>query len=186
MITIMKGLLERFLRQLVGQACHFEAGEMVFHIDDAVHSIHLIETGTIHLVRYQRDGAALILQRAKPGSILAEASLYSDVYHCDAGAAIPTRTCAIDKAKLRARLVLDKDFQEAWSRHLASELQASRSQVELLSLKTVSERLDAWVAANGGTLPGKGSWKSIASEIGVSEEALYREFARRRRLSINR
>lgn len=50
----------------------------------------------------------------------------------------------------------------------------------MLSLKTVAERLDAWTAANQGAPPIKGEWKTVAVEMGVSPEALYRELAKRR------
>ena len=48
-----------------------------------------------------------------------------------------------------------------------------------LSLRTVAERLDAWIAASG-RYPAKGEWKTVAAEIGNSPEALYRELAKRR------
>ena len=63
--------------------------------------MHFVRRGAIHLVRTQEDGAALILQRARAGAILAEASVYSDRYHCDARAesdavtwAVAQKTCA--------------------------------------------------------------------------------------------
>jgi hypothetical protein len=58
-------------------------------------------------------------------------------------------------------------------------VQRARAQVEIVSLKKVSERLDAWLALSGD-LPPKGQWHRLASEIGVTPEALYREIARRR------
>jgi len=65
--------------------------------------------------------------------------------------------------------------------HLALEVQRARANSELLSLKTVAARVDAWVTLNHGTLPPKGQWRQVASEIGVTPEALYRELARRGR-----
>jgi hypothetical protein len=53
----------------------------------------------------------------------------------------------------------------------------------MLSLKTVAARVDAWTAFNDAQLPPKGQWRQVAAEIGVTPEALYREFARRRRSS---
>jgi hypothetical protein len=49
-----------------------------------------------------------------------------------------------------------------------------------VSLKTVAERLDAWLALHDDGLPPKGQRLRVASEIGVTPEALYRELARRR------
>ena len=51
---------------------------------------------------------------------------------------------------------------------------------EILSLRTVAERLDARITWRGGEVPPRGTWKTVASELGTSPEALYRELARRR------
>ena len=48
-----------------------------------------------------------------------------------------------------------------------------------MRLKKVRDRVDAWIALNAGKLPPKGQWKVLAEQIGVSEEALYRELATR-------
>ena len=48
-----------------------------------------------------------------------------------------------------------------------------------MSLRTVSEWHDFWLAWNEGGMPEKGLWKNIAEEIGVSPEALYRELSAR-------
>jgi hypothetical protein len=50
--------------------------------------------------------------------------------------------------------------------------------MEVVSLKTVAERLDAYLAL-GGELPPKGQLVHLASELNVSPEALYRELSRR-------
>lgn len=69
---------------------------------------------------------------------------------------------------------------EIIARHLAAQVQQNRARAEILLLKRVSERLDAWIALNGGELPAKGNWHVLADEIGVTAEALYRELSRRK------
>ncbi len=135
----------------------------------------------IQLARHQSDGSVLVLQRAGPGSIVAEASLYSRKYHCDAVALGSATTRAYGKADLQQRLRKSPEFSEAWARHLGRELQSARLQAEILSLKTVGARLSAWVAWKETDFPRKGEWKNIANQLGVSPEALYREIAKRRR-----
>ena len=71
-------------------------------------------------------------------------------------------------------------FAQAWTIHLADEVRNARLRTEILSLRTVAERLDAWIVEKG-ELPLKGTWKSVAQEIGTSTEALYREMASRRK-----
>ncbi|KHA54180.1 Cyclic nucleotide-binding domain protein [Sulfitobacter noctilucicola] len=62
----------------------------------------------------------------------------------------------------------------------AREVQAQRGRIEILRLRRVSDRLDAWLDVHGK--PEKGEWIRVADQIGVSPPALYRELALRRRL----
>ena len=76
---------------------------------------------------------------------------------------------------------LDKDagLARALSYLLANSVQAARMRAEIRSLSTVASRLEAWLE-QGNVLPQKGHWQSLAAELSVSREALYRELARRR------
>lgn len=180
MIAIMPKTLIDELLQLPAIERSFGAGEHLFRRGDGVRAVYQILDGSVHLVRYQAEGGAIILQRAGAGSILAEASLFSESYHCDAVACVPTRTRSIKKSVMRARLAQSRDLTDAWAAYLAREVQNTRQRCEILSLKTVAARLDAWFASNEGRTPAKGEWKIVAAEIGTSPEALYRELARRR------
>ena len=178
MIKIMSDDLHSFLQGLRGRECEFAAGASVFRIGDPIRLVHCVRRGTIHLVRHQDNGAALILQRARTGSILAEASVYSQRYLCDARAESNAATWAVAQKDVRSLLEAKPEFSEAWAQYLAHEVQRARLHAEILSLKTVAGRLSAWTAWNG-PLPEKGLWRKIADEIGVSPEALYREIAKR-------
>jgi len=183
MIDIMLGLIEPYLKDLRARQRQFDSGQPLFHRGDPVKDVHIVLAGSVHLVRHQADGSVLILQRAGPGSVLAEASLYSEVYHCDAVAFSSADTRMYAKASLRKLLAINPGFGDVWAGYLAHELQGARLRAEVLSLRTVAERLDAWTAWNGGMIPKKGERKLIANQIGVSPEALYREFAKNRRRS---
>ncbi|MBN9498935.1 MAG: Crp/Fnr family transcriptional regulator [Alphaproteobacteria bacterium] len=180
MIVIMSGALIELLSFLPSRAHAFAAGNYLFRQSDSVRTLHQIVEGEAHLIRLQANGGRLVLQRARAGSVLAEASLFSEHYHCDAVAVRPTRTQSIDKADMRSALNDRPGFATEWAAYLAHEVQAARLRAEILSLKTVAERLDAWIAANDGGQPAKGDWKTVAAEIGTSAEALYREIAKRR------
>jgi len=181
MISIMSNQLVRALRALPHDIRHFDQGTLLFAQGDTVGSLHLIASGAVHLVRHQTGGFTLTLHRARTGAILAEASLFSDTYHCDAIAAQATRTVCIPRTTVRAAMAHDPELVQSWAGFLAREVQATRLRAEILALRTVAERLEAWLALQGGRLPDKGGWKTVATEIGVSAEALYRELARRRR-----
>ncbi len=156
----------------------------LFHEGDRVEQIFVIERGLVELSRRQLDGAAIVLQRACRGAILAESSLYSMSYHCDAIAERPSSVFQLPKKKFQDLLDEDRQFSQVWAAHLAREVREARTRCEILSRKTVSERLDGWLAWRRGRLPEKGQWKSVAEQIGVSSEALYRELARRRKRNL--
>lgn len=181
MIAIMSLDIHDHLQNLPCAEVAFGNGRFLFHQGDEVRKMYRILDGSVHLIRHQADGAAVILQRAGAGSILAEASLFSERYHCDGIAMAATRAAAIAKSTMRSRLTRDRSFAEAWAAHLAREVQAARLRAEILSLRTVAARLDAWTAWHDGRPPAKGEWKIVAGEIGTSPEALYREIAKRPR-----
>ncbi|MGE3626992.1 MAG: Crp/Fnr family transcriptional regulator [Hyphomicrobiales bacterium] len=171
-------MIDRFISS-GGRTRKLGAGEYLFHLGEPVLSLFVVLEGEVHLVRHQELGGAIILQRAGPGEVLAEAPLFSDRYHCDAVTEKGATVRSTSKRELRKRLRNGPDFAEAWAAHLAREIQNTRLRSEILSLKTVASRLDAWLAWNG-ELPPKGEWAHLANEIGVSPEALYREIAKRR------
>src|SRR4051794_2287928 len=81
MIPVMSDDVAGLFAPLSPHPVSFAAGSAVFRIGDPVRRVYLVHTGAIHLVRHHRNGVPLILQRAGPGSILAEASVFSDRYH---------------------------------------------------------------------------------------------------------
>lgn len=179
MILIMSNDIINTLRSSGGRDRLIGPGEYLFHLGEAVAALYVVLEGEIHLIRHQKDGSAIVFQRAGPGAILAEASLFSDRYHCDAVARTRATVRNIPKRRVLNRLRSDADFAEAWVAHLAHAIQSLRFRSEVLSLRTVAFRLDAWLAWHI-EIPPKGKWKQLANEIGVSAEALYREMARRR------
>ena len=177
MILIMS--LFHTLSQLAEREVMLAEGEILFRLGDKIQSMFLVASGSVRLVRYLPHGPALTLQLAASDSILAEASLFADTYHCDAVAVSAAHLFAIPRRIVEEAVTREPNIARLWAKHLSAEVQRARAQVEIISLKKVSERLDAWLALRG-ELPRKGQWHRLASEIGVTPEALYREVARRR------
>lgn len=159
---------------------HLVGGELIFERGDPVAAVFLIESGEVHLMRRQPDGTEFILQRASAGDLLAEASITTEAYHCGAVAVRPSGLAVFSRRDVRALIAEDSGAAAAFVTHLSREVRAARMRAEIVSLKRVRERLDAWLAWHDDRLPDKGKWRQIAGEIGVSPEALYRELARRR------
>lgn len=152
----------------------------MFLTGQSVKMIFMLRAGRVQLQRHTAHGARLILQNAGPDTVLAEASAFSETYHCDAVVTEPATLAALPKPVFIAALRDDPDLALAWSAMLARSVQAARVRAEIRSLPKVAERLDAWLQ-EGNRLPDKGQWQDVASELGVSREALYRELARRRK-----
>ena len=180
MIAIMVDDLPRFFAALSSDRKSFASGQLVFRRDAAVEWLHWIEHGVVHLLRYQESGGVTVLQRAESGFFLAEASLFSPRYHCDASAVSPSQLVRYPKREVIAAMRADPEFAAAWAHYLSQEVQRTRARAEILSLRRLDDRLDAWLALRDGIMPQKGGWAGVAREIGVSPEALYRSLARKR------
>lgn len=176
MITIMQERLFEIFSQ--GDSIARADGDALFNRGDAVGFVFLVQTGRVALQRVTPAGATLFLHQARAGEIVAEASLYSPVCHCDAVALGPATVLRLPKSRFLGALDADADLSREWAAHLAHSVQAARMRAEIRGLRTVSERLDTWLAA-GHAIPPKGQYQDLAAELGVTREALYRELARR-------
>lgn len=159
---------------------HLKQGQYLFQAGDRVTSVFVVLTGEVHLIRHHKSGGSAILQRAVPDSILGEASLFASSYHCDAIAQSDATIQVFSKASVLEQLRKSPTFAIALAEYLAVEVRQQRQRAEILSLKSVSDKLDAWLASNGA-LPSRGTVKNVAIEIGVTPEALYREISSRKR-----
>jgi len=181
MITIMSDFPLHLLDGLAHDTLETDAGQRLFSRDDPVRWLYLVQSGEIHLIRQLEAGRDLVMCRYNPGSLVAEGSMFSERYHCDAVSEGESRVSRFDSSEVQARIKSDPEAAWAWSIYLTQGLQAARTRAEILSLKTVRERLEAWFIIHPASNESPSSWKSVANEIGVSPEALYRELARRRK-----
>lgn len=155
-----------------------ERGDVLFRREDQVRSMYLVRSGEIALERPLKDGTALTLHIATEGSALAEASLFAASYHCDAVARTEVQISALSRTDFLGALRNHPDAALGLVETHAKEVQAQRARIEILRLRRVADRLDAWLVLHGK--PEKGEWIKVADQIGVSPPALYRELAQRK------
>lgn len=177
MIAIMSPIIQRLLATAEGEI-ELAPGQTLFRSGDPVKSLYVVLEGSVRLVRHQVNGATVVLQRAHAQQLLAEASLFASRYHCEATSEHGARVSRVSKSKILQAHREDVGWWTDLAANLAREVQQARARAELLSLRTVAERLAGWLALHG-ELPARGQWISVAQEIGTSPEALYRELARR-------
>ncbi|MEP3082413.1 MAG: Crp/Fnr family transcriptional regulator [Ascidiaceihabitans sp.] len=175
MISIMSHWIQIFddapLREIA-------KGTLLFRREDPVKSMYLVQSGSIALERSLADGAPLTLHIATTGAAVAEASLFAKTYHYDAVARSVTTVAVLPRSKFLFALGDRPDAALSLIETHAKEVQAQRMRIEILRLRRVADRLDAWIDLYGEPL--KGKWITVADQIGVSPPALYRELARRR------
>ncbi|OYY59003.1 MAG: hypothetical protein B7Y05_07555 [Polynucleobacter sp. 24-46-87] len=155
----------------------FTKGDYLFHLGQAPEYMFFIVSGEAVLSRASSQGETTILQRCK-GGFLSEASLLTDAYHCDA-IATHVGTAITLPVKAFRNALKDESFALKWTRLLSREIMRLRTQSERLGLKDIKSKLIHLIETEGkqGVLILQSDYKSLAAEIGVTHEALYRAIA---------
>lgn len=170
-----------------GQRLTVAKGEAVFAANDPVRGFFLVESGLVRLVRHAIDGSHVTLHIADSGDMFAEASLFAECYHCDAIADQPTTLLAFKKTRVLKALASDSAQALQWIEHLSKQVQMLRAQAMLLSLNAAEDRVLSYLrtrCADGSAMTIDRPWKVIASELGLTHEALYRTLARLERSGV--
>lgn len=173
---LLKGLLPRALLEEC-QTLTIEKGHYLFHQGHKPQWMFFIVNGEAILSRTNPRGEIVILQRCKNGFV-SEASLFTDVYHCDAIASQIAQSITLPISSFKKALD-DPAFALRWVQLLSKEIMRLRTVSERLTLKDIPSKLIHLVKTEGkdGVLNIQTDLKSIASEIGVTHEALYRTIA---------
>lgn len=155
-------------------------GEVLFRERDPVSAIYGVEQGVVRMERHTDDDHVAVLHVAGPGQMFAEAALFSDTYHCNAVATMPTRIRAYPKAEMLQALtdhsVLAIHFMSA----LAHQLQDLRTRLERRNIRSARDRVTHYLHLNGGAkgrIHLTGTLMDLAAELGLSHEVLYRTLA---------
>jgi CRP/FNR family transcriptional regulator, dissimilatory nitrate respiration regulator len=155
--------------------------DLLFRQGDKVAGIYFIEAGRVRLERRTFDGRSLILGTSAAGEFFVEAALFADIYHCDAVAAEPSRVRVYPKAALLKALRTDPESAMSFLAHVSHQIIDLRQRLELMKVRSAKERVllyfDFKVGPDGRTVTLPGPLQDIASELGLSREALYRTLA---------
>ena len=170
----LAALLPAALREYCVNAS-YARGARLFNAGEKPRYMFFISSGEVLLERTGMQGAPIVLQRARSG-IISEASLRSERYHCHANVVLPSEITGITILKVNAALSSDSAFSNRWIAMLNREVKRLRVQCERLSLHRVDDRLMHFLETEGqqGTYPLGSGLKSLAGELGVTHEALYR------------
>jgi CRP-like cAMP-binding protein len=154
------------------------AGQNVFRQGMPVTRLYRVTSGRVRLLRHLAEGTAVTVALAEDGETIAEASLFTERYHCDAFAETACELAAIPAAAIRNRLAADARAGVQLAALFAGQVRDLRARLEMRNIRGASERLLAWLRYNARGKPPQialqRSWRSVASEIGLTPEATYR------------
>jgi CRP-like cAMP-binding protein len=161
-----------------GQGLQYPRGERLFTAGEGPAWMFYVLGGEVVLQRPGLNGEVVVLQRTRHGFV-GEASLQSAAYHCDGLVTAHARMVRWPVAALREALATDPAFAGRWIAMLNRELRRLRLQCERLALPRVQDRVLHLLETEGvdGRLAVPAGLKSLAGELGVTHEALYRAVA---------
>lgn len=157
-------------------------GQSLFQAGSRSVGFYEVLSGSVRLIRVDRSGREAVLQTASAGETLAEASLFSPTYHCDAIAATDAVVRLYPKAAFLADLQSDAQKAKSFTAMLARQVMSLRTRLERRNIQSARERVRHFLTVNAGadgrtvTLPG--TVKALAADLGLTHEALYRTLAR--------
>jgi CRP/FNR family transcriptional regulator, dissimilatory nitrate respiration regulator len=155
--------------------------EVLFKQGDKVTAIYFIETGRLRLERRTFDGRSLIVGTTPAGEFFVEAALFADIFHCDAVATEPSRVRIYPKTAVLNALRNDSASAMSFLALVSHEVIKLRQHIELMKVRSAKERLTLYLDLNAGpdgrTVKLRGELQDIASELGLTREALYRTLA---------
>jgi CRP/FNR family transcriptional regulator, dissimilatory nitrate respiration regulator len=157
------------------------AGETLFRAGTRTVGLFEVVSGKVRLARVDRSGREAVLQVAANGETLAEASLFSPAYRCDAIATTDALVRLYPKAVLIKELERDPRLARAFARRLAQQVMALRTRLERRNIASARERIRHFLTLNvggdGQTVELSGTLKDLAADLGLSHEVLYRTLA---------
>lgn len=177
-VSDLPGGLVELLPPELHPACEragYAKGDLLFKTGHKPAWMFFVLHGEVLLERPGLHGEPVILQRTRHGFV-GEASLQSERYHCDGRVMAPSEITRIPAAAIRSALERDPAFASRWIGMLNREVRRLRLQCERLALHRVQDRLVHLLETEGraGRLPLASGLKSLAGELGVTHEALYR------------
>jgi CRP/FNR family transcriptional regulator, dissimilatory nitrate respiration regulator len=158
-----------------------KAGETLFRRGNRTAGLYEIVEGQVRLVRVNRAGREAVLHVAMAGETIAEASLFSASYHCDAIATTDTVVRLYPKAAVLAEFDRNPKAARKFAAVLARQVMTLRTRLEQRNIRAARDRVRHYLAINvdaeGRTVALPGTLKDVASELGLTHEALYRTLA---------
>jgi CRP-like cAMP-binding protein len=158
-----------------------KSGETLFRLGDKPTGLYEVLSGQVRLSRVDRAGRESILFVAGSGETIAEASLFSNTYHCDAIASTDAVVRIYSKPAVLAAFERNPKLAQDFTATLARQVMNLRTRLARRNIRSARERVRHFLVLNTGadgrTVDIRGTLKDLAAELGLTHEALYRTLA---------
>ncbi len=162
----------------IGRETRLKKGEILFLRGDEARGPFILLSGRVRLYRQDENGREITLHQVRPGERFAEASVFSEIYHCDCMADEDSTILTIPKTEIIRALKTKPAFASEWAQIMARQVMSLRAQLELRNIRSAEERLYSALLLKAGEagieFEMDETLKAFAAEIGLTHEALYR------------
>ena len=173
--------ISRFAAGLASNMRELKDGERLFATGQRPTRLYFLVSGVVQLLRPLKNGSDAIMHRARAGDWIAESSLFSEKYHCDAISVGAARVRGVRKPELLTLFASDPARCLEFAEILALRLRQLRGAHEIVRMRGAEERVAQWLALHAeGTPPTVAidrTWSRIADELALTREAVYRALA---------
>ncbi|HEX4079367.1 MAG TPA: Crp/Fnr family transcriptional regulator [Rhizomicrobium sp.] len=176
-MSVLDGLLryeETKIRELARDEQLFTEGQPTV-------AIYEVKRGSVQLRRHTIDGRTVVVYTAKAGGLIAEAALFAPRYHCSAVATVASTVRGYPKAAVLSALRRDPKKMESFLANFARQIQGLRFQLEIRNTRSAEARLLQYLELRADPssrcIMLNGPLQDIATEVGLTREALYRAVA---------
>lgn len=156
-------------------------GELLFEQGGPATHIYVVKNGCIRLVRYTLDGLPVPMFSARDGESFAEAAMFSEIYHCNAEAVIPSIILCYPKEQVRELFHNHPNKTEKFIALLTHQVRSLRTLLELRSIRSSHQRIFQYLLLHADfenlEVEIKGTFKELAHELGLAHETFYRSLA---------
>jgi CRP-like cAMP-binding protein len=165
-----------FSKPLAGVEKHFTKGDFLFRQNETVNTFYIVLKGRVKLTRNTIDGNPVVLNVATANETIAEASLFSDNYHCNAIVDCTSTLYVLSKKHLMEFLTKDASLTLQIMELFSLQIRALRKLLEIKNIRSANERVYRYFefnATNNQVILNI-SLKDIAYKLGLAHETFYR------------
>ena len=173
-------MLDIFNGKLKSKTIYLKKDETLFLQGIVVESIFVVKKGRVKLIRDTEDGVAILIHTAYTNEFFAEASLFSDKYHCHCIADCACEITVYAKTEILQYIQKNSQMMMNFLKMLTSQVRDLRFINELKSIKSAENRVLNYLqhsANSKNEVKFTSSLKDISQKIGLAHETFYRVLA---------